>query len=148
MSKNNNLSSNLKKLRHEHQLSQTALAEKLHVSRQAVSLWETGKTYPDINTLRMISKLYQIPIDDLLNSCDFLVSTSNTKDNSTENILKTLILITFSTLIPIMGCVYTLAVFINHIKSKQYFFVIYFMCVACFGICLFNSIILFRHFLL
>ena len=60
------LSSKLKEARHKKNLSQNEVAEKLNISRQAVSRWETGKGSPDINTLPLLSKLYDISIDELL----------------------------------------------------------------------------------
>ena len=56
----------LKAKRQEAKLSQQALAEKLHVSRQTISSWEVGRTYPDLDILVTISEIYQIPLDDLL----------------------------------------------------------------------------------
>ena len=47
----NAVGKNLKQLRQRAELTQDALAERLHVTRQAVSSWETGKTQPDIETL-------------------------------------------------------------------------------------------------
>lgn len=60
------LGSNLKRFRIENGFSQGDLAEKLNVSRQAVSRWETGKTQPDIETLKTISVLYSTTLDELL----------------------------------------------------------------------------------
>ena len=47
---------NLKQLRQREKLTQDALAERLHVTRQAVSSWETGKTQPDIETLTTLAE--------------------------------------------------------------------------------------------
>lgn len=48
--------------------SQTELAEKIHVSRQSVSKWETGKNYPSIEVIIDLSDLFGITIDELLRS--------------------------------------------------------------------------------
>ena len=45
------LGNQMKKYRGELSLSQDALAEKIYVSRQTISNWETGKSYPDVNSL-------------------------------------------------------------------------------------------------
>lgn len=58
----------LLELRSRHELSQEALAEKLHVTRQAVSRWENGETVPNIDTLKVLSKLYDVSINTLLGS--------------------------------------------------------------------------------
>lgn len=47
-------------------LSQNALAEKVHVTRQAVSRWECGETVPEIETLKALSDLFGVSINTLL----------------------------------------------------------------------------------
>lgn len=51
----NAVAKNLKRLRKQTGLTQEELAEKLHVTRQAVSSWETAKTQPDIETLTALA---------------------------------------------------------------------------------------------
>lgn len=53
-------------LREQHGLTQEALAEKIYVTRQAVSRWETGETLPNTETLRLLSKLFDVSINTLL----------------------------------------------------------------------------------
>lgn len=55
-------------LRTKHKLSQDALAEKIFVTRQAVSRWETGETVPNIQTLKLLSELFDVSINTLLGS--------------------------------------------------------------------------------
>ena len=47
-------------------LSQEELAEKVFVTRQAVSRWETGETVPNIETLKLLSALFDVSINTLL----------------------------------------------------------------------------------
>ncbi|WP_042277396.1 helix-turn-helix domain-containing protein [[Clostridium] dakarense] len=61
-----NLGENLKKLRKEKNLSQEQLAKMLNVSRQAVSKWESGKTYPDIDNLILLRDIFNVTLDDLI----------------------------------------------------------------------------------
>lgn len=56
----------LKSLRLNHKLTQTELGEKLYVSRSTISNYEKGKFEPNIQTLIEMSKLFNIPIDELL----------------------------------------------------------------------------------
>lgn len=56
----------IKSLRKKSKMSQERLAEKLGVSRQAVTKWETGTGTPDINNLKSIASLFGISIDKLL----------------------------------------------------------------------------------
>ena len=55
-------------LRTKKGLSQEELAEKIFVTRQAVSRWETGETIPNIDTLKLLSGLFDVSINTLLGS--------------------------------------------------------------------------------
>ncbi|PEA78600.1 helix-turn-helix domain-containing protein [Bacillus wiedmannii] len=59
-------SERLKQEREKRNWSQHDLAEKIHVSRQSVSKWETGKNYPSIEIIIHLSDLFGITIDELL----------------------------------------------------------------------------------
>ena len=61
-----NLGDKIKKLRKENNLSQEQLAEKLHVSRQAISKWESNKVYPDIENLILLRDIFNVTLDDLI----------------------------------------------------------------------------------
>lgn len=58
----------LLKLRTKHGLSQEELAEKVYVTRQAVSRWENGETVPNTDTLKRLSALFDVSINTLLGS--------------------------------------------------------------------------------
>lgn len=62
-----NLSENLKRIRKDNNLSQEQLADKLGVSRQSVSKWESGLAYPEMDKVLQICKLFNLNIDELLN---------------------------------------------------------------------------------
>ena len=62
-----NFSENLKRLRKENNLSQEELAEKLKVSRQSVSKWESNTAYPEMDKIIQISNMFNVGIDELLN---------------------------------------------------------------------------------
>lgn len=62
---NDTISKNLRKLRQEKQMTQEQVAEKIGVSAQSVSRWETGATFPDILLLPELAKLYGVLVDDL-----------------------------------------------------------------------------------
>ena len=61
-----NFAENLRKLRRERGFTQEGLAEKLGVSFQTVSRWETGVVYPDIELLPVIAELFDSRVDELL----------------------------------------------------------------------------------
>lgn len=60
------LGKQIKKYRKELSLSQDALAEKIFVSRQTISNWENDKSYPDINSLILLSEVFETSIDNLI----------------------------------------------------------------------------------
>lgn len=57
---------NIKKAREAKGLSQEQLAERLNVTRQAVSNWERGKSEPDIETLQRLSDVLEISVEELI----------------------------------------------------------------------------------
>lgn len=61
------LSQKLKYLRKKKGVSQLELAERLSVSRQAVSGWEAGTSRPSTENLQSLSRLFNIPLETLLN---------------------------------------------------------------------------------
>lgn len=61
-----NFGENLRRLRKERNLSQEQLSEMLNVSRQAISKWESNKTYPDIENLMLLRNIFNTMLDDLL----------------------------------------------------------------------------------
>lgn len=56
----------IKKLREKHGLTQEQMAERLMISRQAVSRWENGETQPDTESLKLLSKEFNVSINTLL----------------------------------------------------------------------------------
>ena len=63
---NNQFSENLKKIRKENNLSQEQLADELGVSRQAISKWESGAAYPEMDKIIALCNKFNVNIDDLL----------------------------------------------------------------------------------
>ena len=61
-----NLGNNLFQARKKAGLSQESVAEKLGVSRQTISKWETGETIPDIYQSKKLAKLYNLTLDELI----------------------------------------------------------------------------------
>ena len=101
-----NLGKKIAELRKKNNLSQEELAEKVGVARQTISKWEIGDTTPDINQVKIISKIFNISIDELVdNDINNLIveKVSNTEKLAgiTIKILKVfgIMLIVFITLI-------------------------------------------------
>ena len=62
----NIVSNSIKKLREEKGMTQEELAEKLNVTRQAVSNWETGRTQPDIETLTRLAEVFDVSVERII----------------------------------------------------------------------------------
>ena len=70
-----NVGHTIQKIRKEQNLTQEAFGDIFHVTRQAVSNWETGKTYPDLQILVEISEQYGISLDAMLKEDPQMVKT-------------------------------------------------------------------------
>lgn len=66
------LAEQLKASREKMGLSQTDVANRLHITRQSISKWENGKGYPDLDNLVLLSEVYEVSIDELLKENDAL----------------------------------------------------------------------------
>lgn len=84
-------SEKLQKLRKENNLSQEQLADKLDVSRQSVSKWESGQTYPEMDKLLTMCKLFNITLDDLTNDevnyNEVKTKSKNSFDNLVDDVM-------------------------------------------------------------
>lgn len=70
----------LQELRKQRGLTQEELAEALYVSRTAVSKWESGRGYPNIDSLKAVAKFFHVTIDELLSSDEALsIAEENTR---------------------------------------------------------------------
>lgn len=85
---NNNLSTNLKKIRKDNNLSQEELAEILGVSRQSVSKWESGLAYPEMEKIIQICKRFDININDLLQNDISEVKGEESSKNKVNSIIE------------------------------------------------------------
>ena len=81
------IANRLVNMRKSHNLSQEALAEKLGISRQAVSKWERAEASPDTDNLILLARLYGVSLDDLLQTDDEIpkVEPSNDGFDNTRN---------------------------------------------------------------
>ena len=78
---------NLQTLRKKNQLSQEGLAEMLGVSRQAVSKWELGEGYPEVDKLLILSKKLNVSLDSLLGEEGTPIISENCKPSDTIRII-------------------------------------------------------------
>ncbi|MGM0165709.1 hypothetical protein IGI39_000655 [Enterococcus sp. AZ135] len=69
----------LKQLRQNKDWTQEKLAEKLFISRTAISKWESGRGFPSIESLKAISQVFDISIDELLSNSELISIAENDK---------------------------------------------------------------------
>ena len=81
----------LQELRKSKGLTQEELAEILYVSRTAVSKWESGRGYPNIESLKEISKFFSVSIDDLLSGERLLSIAENENKSNIRNMCNLLL---------------------------------------------------------
>ena len=80
----------LQQLRRERKLTQEQLAEALHVSRTAVSKWESGRGWPNIDSLKDIARFFSVTVDELL-SGEELLTVAEEDNRQTKRILLDLV---------------------------------------------------------
>lgn len=77
----------LQQLRKQSGLTQEELAEKLYVSRTAISKWESGRGYPSIDSLKALSKFFSVSIDALLSGDELLDVVQENQKQSKNSFL-------------------------------------------------------------
>lgn len=80
-------SEKLQNLRKDNKLSQEKLADMLDVSRQAVSKWESGQTYPEMDKLLSMCKIFGCSLDELTNDEVIEIGKNNKNKNTTSNLV-------------------------------------------------------------
>ena len=81
-----NFGENLKRLRKEKNISQEKLAEKVGVSRQSVSKWETGDAYPEMSNILALCSIFHCNINDLVN--DNIIDLNSLDDEIKMSVVK------------------------------------------------------------
>lgn len=76
------LSEKLVKLRKQSGMTQEELAAKIFVTRTAVSKWENGKGYPAIDSLKLLSSVYGVSLDELISDDDVIAAQNAKKRRS------------------------------------------------------------------
>lgn len=100
------LGTQIKKYRNAHSLSQDELAEKIFVSRQSISNWENGKTYPDIKSLLLLSEVFSVSLDQLVKGdIDIMKKEINVQEmakfQKDNTVFAVLLIVTFICPIPL-----------------------------------------------
>ena len=108
----------IKKYREENNLTQQEFAEKLHVSRQAVSKWETGSSYPNYEILKDIALLLNTTVDNLLSKEEIVKETINVKSKNKRNVML-ILLSSLAALIAIVIGIVSIAIASNRPKQEE-----------------------------
>ena len=118
------LNQKLVELRKSNNFTQNELAEKINVTRQAISRWETGKTIPDLETLKKLSILYDVSLDEMMNY-NTTKSRTTTNISSENHIYINAVILIFTTIattvlpfISIIIALFTLRYLFIHRKSS------------------------------
>lgn len=122
----------LKQARLTAKLSQSAVAEKLGVTRQAISKWENGVNYPDIDNLELLVNLYHLPYNQVFGAPEINQSNTLVNENSGMNVEsdrvaekdESLILFAFTavvSLIPIIQIIVPLYIIRLNKKSNRFY---------------------------
>lgn len=104
----------LAKLRKERNLTQQELADILNVSNKTISKWETNTTAPDIDSLKRLSQVLNVPVDVLLGNSNITTTSKSSKSKPSK---KKTILLSALLLITIFLIYYLITNFIPHTKS-------------------------------
>ena len=126
----------LQELRKQKGITQEELAEALYVSRTAVSKWESGRGYPNIESLKEISKFFSVSIDELLSGEKLLFIAEKENKTNIKNICELLfgavdlfyILLIFLPLYPdtVNGFIYSVSL-LNYTEISEFNKIIYFI---------------------
>lgn len=102
----------VKRLREEKGMTQQILAERLYVTRQAVSRWECGARYPDLLTVKKIAQILEVSVDELLSGEELRenVEKEPVLAMPVENIIQT-VLYTIALIAYLLMCIFSIYFF-------------------------------------
>lgn len=143
-------------------LSQGEVATRLNITRQSISKWETGKGYPDLDNLVLLSEIYNVSIDELLkkdernrnrivgnNSNDILIESDKTdskaekhKEMKKDDSLLFMILAIVSCAIPPLGIIIPLLLYKKITTTDRFHKLLKFVCICCCLLSMYNSLLL------
>ena len=127
----------LKELRLQKEYTQIDIAEKLNVSRQAVSRWETGSSYPDGNKLMLLGELYGVSVDELLGQEKEETGQGEGKEDSPQKerfnweYLSLIVILVVSLVSPMIGTVVSITVLAWLIKKRKFYKLIIIIGIVC-----------------
>lgn len=163
MDTRNTLHTNLKYYRLQKGLSQTEVANRIGVSRQAISNWEAKRAYPDLDNIVLLCKLYGITTDALLgNDTKQQIGETDTTCNSssesqqdyrilgktTQNILEMLclaVILVLASQFIILGILAPILIAVWLRKNDRNYKIMYILCIIIFLIGVRNTYVAIEH---
>ena len=130
------------------------MAEKLCLSRQAISNWEANKSYPDLDNIVLLSKLYDVSVDELLgtNTIENIKDEQHLKNEILQNSSQTVLEMICLAAILVLTCQFTIIGMLAAIiiavwlkKTQRPYKIIYLLCIVCFCISTYNLYVLIEH---
>lgn len=94
-------------------MTQEQLAEKLNVSRQTISKWESGNTFPDLESVVKLSKMFHVSLEDLLMEADVDLTNKNEERITLEDLMKINLHNRKMTLLLISGLIFIMISILN-----------------------------------
>ena len=155
MNTRDTLHANLKHYRTKKGLSQTEVADRIGVSRQAISNWEAKRSYPDLDNIVLLCELYEISTDELLGKGkkEGTNAVEKQKDSlileMTPNaILETLclaVILVLTCQFSFLGMLVPIVLAIWLKKTKRNYKLIYVLCIISFLISMQNTYVIVEH---
>ena len=151
MKSTQNLPTKLKELRKQNHYSQEYVAEQLNISRQAISHWENGRAYPDIDNLVLLAELYGVSVDELLDNHvnvhdgDEAVVISTVDNSQVMETIGLASVLALSLNFPFGGIIASIFIicWMKYTKRKNY--IIYAICILCFLLSFYDSYVFISH---
>lgn len=82
------IAENIKKLRKQHRLSQQELADKIFVSHQTISGWESGRTDPDVDSIQKLAEIFGVSVEYLITGEDNVKEVVVEKEVPVEKVVE------------------------------------------------------------
>lgn len=155
----------LKNIREQKGFSQAEVANHLHISRQAISNWENGKSFPDIDNIVILSELYNISVDELLGVKEPVSKENDYKshkvpqdnitkkdsdmlDKSMFEILSLSVILVLSAQFPFIGVIASLIILVWIKRMKRTYKIMYLVCAICILVSLYTTHTMIAHLLI
>lgn len=151
MKDNESLAYNLKSAREQKGFTQEFVSSQLHISRQAISKWETGKGLPDITNLKKLSLLYNVSLDELTQNDIPSTDTKLHLDSIPKAHLETLFCVLIAILslnIPVIGILVPILIIIWIKITKRSNGFVLSISIFCIMIEAYNLFIIINHYFL